>query len=130
MLSGDSTMLIKFGSFCLSDSVSRCTVVFDNMVAQGKIKRGEKPTQEELFNIKREPSPKEPRFCACCQQAVHAGIEIAEDEPNPCMKYLFHLTMQSQLWRFGVSGSIEDTAPMITIWPDFCCLCTIEQVDI
>ncbi|KAJ5049701.1 hypothetical protein NUH16_008221 [Penicillium rubens] len=39
----------------------QCTVVFDNTVAQAKIKRGEKPTQEEMFNIKR--------------------IEIAEDEP-------------------------------------------------
>ncbi|KAJ5120768.1 uncharacterized protein N7515_010156 [Penicillium bovifimosum] len=39
----------------------QCTVVFDNTVAQAKIKRGEKPIQEEIFNIKR--------------------IEIAEDEP-------------------------------------------------
>ncbi|KAJ5375522.1 hypothetical protein N7517_007528 [Penicillium concentricum] len=38
-----------------------CTVVFDNAAAVAKIKRGEKPTQEEMFNIKR--------------------IEIAEDEP-------------------------------------------------
>jgi hypothetical protein len=27
-------------------------------------------------------------------------------------------------------GSTEDTVPTITSWPDFCCLCTIEQVDI
>lgn len=59
-------MVSLFGSFCLSDSFSRCTVVFDNTVAQAKIKRGEKPTQEDIFNIKRESSLKEPPFCPCC----------------------------------------------------------------
>jgi hypothetical protein len=41
-------------------------MVVDNTAAVAKIKRGEKPTQEEVFNIKRESSLKEPRFRACC----------------------------------------------------------------
>jgi hypothetical protein len=28
-----------------------CTVAFDNAAAQRKIKRGEKPTEQEMFNM-------------------------------------------------------------------------------
>lgn len=44
----------------MSDSLSRCKVVFDNAAAVAKIRRGEKPTEEEMFNIKRESSLKDP----------------------------------------------------------------------
>jgi hypothetical protein len=53
----------KYNAYCITGGlrnyplwgqfirISRCNVIFDNGAAQRKLKRGEQPTQEEMFNV-------------------------------------------------------------------------------
>jgi hypothetical protein len=48
-VSGPPRNHVLWGNFV---SIKQCNVIFDNDAALRKIKRGEEPTQEEMFNVK------------------------------------------------------------------------------
>ncbi|KAJ5375386.1 hypothetical protein N7517_007392 [Penicillium concentricum] len=92
--------VISYNAWCLNDAstrphplwggfmrVSKCTVVFDNGAASAKIKRGEQPTQEEMFNITTPTDPVLPSptdtLSSCLPTITKVIPEGWVDPPGP-----------------------------------------------